>query len=210
MWPANDETQDLLQHAGQGDAEAVNRLMARHREALVRMVRARINRGAERRFDASDIVQDVLIEAHRRLSEYARQPPMPFHAWLRQLAHDRLVDAYRRQLAQKRDLRREQCLAPQDLSASDGIQQLPDRELTPAAALLRQELETRYHAALERLADEAREVILMRHSEQLTNSQVAELLGLSEAAASMRYLRALRQLKGLLGDSPSLWLGDRR
>lgn len=207
MWPSSDETQDLLQHAGQGDAEAVNRLMSRHRESLVRMVNARMNRGAERRFDASDIVQEVLIEANRRLAEYVRQPPMPFHAWLRQIAHDRLVDAYRRQLAAKRDMGREQALAAHDASASDGVGQLPDPEITPAAALLRRELETQFHAALERLGSDAREIILMRHSEQLSNSQVAELLGLSEAAAGMRYLRALRQLKGILGDHPSLWLG---
>jgi RNA polymerase sigma-70 factor (ECF subfamily) len=71
--------------------------------------------------------------------------------------------------------------------------------------LLRKEFAERFSAAVERLPDESREIILMRHGEQLTNSQAAELLGLSEAAAGMRYLRALRQLKTVLGETPSAW-----
>lgn len=207
MWPASEETQELLLNAGRGDADAVNNLMARHRDALVRMVQSRLHRGTDRRFDASDIVQDVLVEAHRRLSEYVQHPPMPFHTWLRQMAHDRLVDTYRRQLAQKRDMRRDQQLAPRDPSASGLFGDLPDHEITPAAAMMRSEFQARFHAALDGLGDEAREIILMRHSEQLTNSQAAELLGLSEPATGMRYLRALRQLKAILGDTPSMWLG---
>jgi RNA polymerase sigma-70 factor (ECF subfamily) len=81
---------------------------------------------------------------------------------------------------------------------------LADRELTPAALALRHEFQARFMAALEQLPDDGREIILMRHSEQLTNSQAAELLGMSESAAGMRYLRALRQLKSILGDGPSI------
>ena len=84
--------------------------------------------------------------------------------------------------------------------------QLRDGELTPAAMLLRKEFAERFHQAVEQLDDDAKEIILMRHAEQLTNSQAAELLGLSDAAAGMRYLRALRQLRSLLGETPSVWL----
>jgi RNA polymerase sigma-70 factor, ECF subfamily len=72
--------------------------------------------------------------------------------------------------------------------------------------LLRKEFAERFHHAVEKLDEGAKEIVLMRHAEQLTNSQAAELLGLSEAAAGMRYLRALRQLKSLLGETPSIWL----
>ncbi len=96
MWPNSDETQELLDSARQGDAQARNQLLDRHREALRRVIGLRMDPMLRRRVDASDIVQDVLVEAHRRLSEYLRGSGMPFQLWLRQLARDRLIDAHRR------------------------------------------------------------------------------------------------------------------
>jgi RNA polymerase sigma-70 factor (ECF subfamily) len=206
MWPDQDETRNLLNGAKQGDSRAVEQLMDRHRNSLHRMVQCRLNRGVAARVDASDIVQEALLTASRRLSDYLQNPRMPFHAWLRQLASDRLNDVYRRQLADKRNVAREQHVANNERSSLNPLAQIRDLELTPAAMLLRKEFADRFHAAVEQLPDDAREIFLMRHAEQLTNSQAAELLGLSEPAASMRYLRALRQLKSLLGDSPSMWL----
>jgi RNA polymerase sigma-70 factor (ECF subfamily) len=204
MWPDQDETLNLLQGAEQGNREAVDQLMDRHRDSLHRMIRSRLNPGVAAHVDASDIVQDALLTASRRLSEYLQNPRMPFHAWLRQLARDRLADAYRHQLADKRDLSREQHIAPDAESSLNPMAQLRDLELTPAAMLLRKEFARRFHDALDQLPPESKEIVLMRHAEQLTNSQSAELLGISEPAAGMRYLRALRQLKSILGDSPSM------
>jgi RNA polymerase sigma-70 factor (ECF subfamily) len=180
--------------------------MERHRDSLHRMVRCRLNPGLARRVDASDIVQDALLTASQRLAEYLRSPTMPFHAWLRQLARDRLADVYRRELAEKRDVAREQSAAKTAPSSLQPLEQARDEQLTPAALLLKKEFAERFQHAVDQLDECAKEIILMRHTEQLTNSQVAELLGLSEPAAGMRYLRALRQLKSLLGKSPSLWL----
>ena len=202
MWPNQDETIELLQGAEQGNREAVDQLMDRHRDSLHRMIRCRLNPGVAARVDASDIVQEALLTASRRLSDYLQNPRMPFHAWLRQLARDRLADAYRHQLADKRDVAREQHIAPDAESSLNPLAQLRDLELTPAAMLLRKEFARRFHDALDQLPQESKEIILMRHAEQLTNSQSAELLGISEPAAGMRYLRALRQLKSILGDSP--------
>jgi RNA polymerase sigma-70 factor (ECF subfamily) len=203
MWPDQEETIELIQGARQGDRDAVEQLMDRHRDSLNRMIRCRLNRGVAARVDASDIVQDALMTASRRLAEYLENPRMPFHAWLRQLARDRLADVYRRQLADKRNVAREQHVAADQASSLNPIAQLRDAELTPAAMLLRKEFADRFHQAVDQLSDEAREIILMRHAEQLTNSQAAEVLGLSDAAAGMRYLRALRQLKSILGETPS-------
>jgi RNA polymerase sigma-70 factor, ECF subfamily len=203
MWPDQDETRELLDNARRGDDAAVNGLMERHRDSLHRMVQCRLNRGMARRVDASDVVQDALLTASRRLSEYLQKPALPFHAWLRQLARDRLADEYRRQLADKRDIAREQSVGAGQRSSLNPLAQAPDRNLTPAAILLKKELAEQFHQAIAQLPEDAQEIILMRHSEQLTNSQAAELLGLTEAAAGMRYLRALRQLKPLLCESPS-------
>src|SRR5262245_11018742 len=199
MWPDPSETRDLLDRARSGDAAAVGDLLARHREALRRAVALRLDPALARRVDASDVVQDVLLEANQRLQEYLRNPTLPFHLWLRHLAHDRLIDAHRfHRKAQRRSLDREQPAAPPAWAGDSSVQllaQLLDPERTPATAAVQQELERRLHGAVAALDEADREVILMRHYEGLGNQEVAAALGLSEAAASMRYLRALRRLR---------------
>jgi RNA polymerase sigma-70 factor, ECF subfamily len=205
-WPESQQTQELLRHAGAGDGEAVNRLLERHRESLRRMVQFRLDRALGARVDASDIVQDVLWEASRRLSDYLRDAKVPFHLWLRELAKDHLIDAHRRhRRAQRRSVDRERSLAPEfaERSSLDLAAQLRDNELTPAAATIQKELELRFLSALDQLDDEDAEIVLMRHHEQLTNSEAAQALGLSPAAAGMRHLRALRRLRVILGERPS-------
>jgi RNA polymerase sigma-70 factor (ECF subfamily) len=208
MWPDHEETRELLLNADDGNGDAVNGLMERHRESLRRMVSMRLDRALAGRVDASDVVQDVLIEAHRRLKDYLRDPKMPFHLWLRQLAKDRMIDMHRRhRVAQRRSVDREKPLAsPEfgDRSSMDLAAQLEDAELTPAAENIRRELEHRFRVALDELGEDDREIILMRHFEHLGNSESAEALGISPPAAGMRYLRALRKLRAILGDHPSL------
>jgi RNA polymerase sigma-70 factor (ECF subfamily) len=204
MWPDSSQTQELLARARQGETPAVNELLDRHREALRRMIDLRMDRVVQRRVDASDIVQDVLIEANRRLAEYLQNPAMPFHLWLRHMAHDRLIDAHRRhRQAARRSIDREQPLVAArflDQSSLDLAAQLADRELTPAAAATWNELQRRFQAALDTLDEQDQEVVLMRHFEHLSNSEVAQALNLSEAAAGMRYLRAMRRLRAKLDE----------
>jgi len=203
MWPEGEQTQDLLKEVGQGDQSAVNRLLDRHREAVRRMVQMRLDHAVARRVDASDVVQDVLLEASQRLTEYIRNPSMPFHLWLRQLAKDRMIDMHRRHRgAQRRSVDREQNMSSfnsDDQSAADLVSLLRDAELTPAASALRKEMEERFVLALDKLEESEREIVIMRHFEHLGNGEVAEALGLSAPAAGMRYLRAIRRLRELLG-----------
>ena len=203
MWPESDQTQDLLKDVENGDPAAVNRLLDRHREAVRRMVQMRLDQAVARRVDASDVVQDVLLEASQRLSDYIRSPSMPFHLWLRQLAKDRIIDMHRRhRAAQRRSVDREQKIssfASDDQSAADLTALLRDAELTPAASALRKEMEERFVLALDQLDEHDREIVIMRHFEHLGNGEVAEALGLSAPAAGMRYLRAIRRLRELLG-----------
>jgi RNA polymerase sigma-70 factor (ECF subfamily) len=211
MWPNTSETQELLAGAGQGQPAAVNELLDRHREALRNMIQVRMDQKLARRVDASDVVQDVLLEASQRLADYIRDPRLPFGLWLRQMAQDRIIDLHRRhRVARRRSLDREQQrpgLAA-DKSSLELMAQLRDSELTPAAASLRKELHERFIEAIDRMEDEDREILLMRHFEQLTNSQAADLLGLSQPAAGMRHLRALRRLRELLGETAEDESGD--
>ncbi len=199
MWPTSDDTQELLQSVRDGQGGAVDALLDRHREAVRRMIDMRMDRRLQQRVDASDIVQDVLIEANRRLSDYLANPIMPFHLWIRQMAKDRLIDAHRRhRVAARRSLDREQPLASvvhDEESALDLAGQLADGQLTPAAAATWQELQRRFEEACAQLDPQDQEIVVMRHFERLSNGEVAEALGLSAQAASMRHLRAMRRLR---------------
>jgi RNA polymerase sigma-70 factor (ECF subfamily) len=204
MWPDSQDTQELLAHARQGDEAAVDRLLARHRAAVRRMIQLRMDPALGRRVDASDVAQDVLLEAHRRLKQYLKNPPMPFHLWLRQMAKDRLIDAHRRhRVAARRSLDREQPLdvrLPRDQTTRNIALEICDGQLTPAAAATWRELKRRFEDACRSLEPQDQEIVMMRHFEQLSNSEVATALGLSPQAASMRYLRAMRRLRELLTD----------
>ena len=202
MWPDSEQTQELIQTAKAGDAVAVNALLDRHRQAIRQMVQMRIDKAIASRLDASDVVQDVLMEASRRLQDYLRNPGLPFHLWLRQLAKDQIIDMHRQhRVAQRRSVDRERSLDAKfaDQSSMDLAAQLKDHELTPAAATIRRELEQRFLCALQELDEDDRDIIQMRHQEQLTNTEVAAALGLSQPAAGMRYLRAVRRLREVLG-----------
>lgn len=202
MWPNHEQTKQLLDDAKAGDASAIDRLLAEFREPLRQVVHLRMDQALAKRVDASDIVQDVLLEANQRLREYLQAPNMPFHLWLRHLAQDRIIDTHRRhRVAQRRSIDREQAMeAPgwTDESSVQLIAQLVDGEKTPASAAIQHELQRRLNEALAQLDEADRDIILMRHHEQLSNQEVAAALELSEAAASMRYLRALRKLRGVL------------
>jgi RNA polymerase sigma-70 factor (ECF subfamily) len=202
MWPDREETDRLLDGARKGEPGAVDKLLGEFREPLRQVIGLRLDPAVARRVDASDIVQDVLVEANQRLTEYLKKPDMPFHLWLRHLAQDRIIDTHRRhRLAQRRSVDREQAVARPawaDESSVSLVAQLIDTERTPTSEAIRLELQRRLNAAIEQLSDDDREIILMRHHEGLSNQEVAHALQLTEAAASMRYLRALRRLRAAL------------
>ncbi|MFM9010626.1 MAG: sigma-70 family RNA polymerase sigma factor [Planctomycetota bacterium] len=196
----------LLDRVRDGDADAINRLLERHRQAIRQMIDRRMDRVITRRVDASDIVQEVMIEANRRLGDYLVNPTMPFRLWLRHMARDRLIDAHRRhRVGATRSLDREVPLVSGDGDGSSAgeIVGVADRELTPAAAATWHELERRFAAAGERLDEGDRQIVLLRHFEHLSTAEAAPALGLAKTAAGMRYLRAMRRLRSLLAGSDS-------
>lgn len=207
MWPEAEKTEEILAGVRGGDADAINRLMDRHRDSIRRMVQLRLDQKIQRRVDASDVVQDVLVEASRRLQDYLANPVMSFHLWLRQIAQDRIIDAHRRhRVSAKRSVDRERVLAvpsADDHSTMDFAAQLVGREVTPAAAATQKEMARCVEAAISQLPDQDCEIIIMRHYEQLSNQEIAQALSLTEPAASMRYLRAVRRLREILGQSSS-------
>jgi RNA polymerase sigma-70 factor (ECF subfamily) len=197
----------MLELAAGDDPSAIDGLLARHREPLRRMIAVRLDRSLVRREDASDVVQGVLLEASRRLADYLRNPSMPFQLWLRQIARDELIDVHRRhRVATRRSVDRELSMNANqflDRSSLDLASALRDHGPTPTAEAIRRELIDRFHAALKELGDDDREIVVMRHFEHLTNAESALALGLSEPAAGMRYLRAMRRLRDILARRPN-------
>lgn len=197
----NDKSRDLselLQRAARGDARAFADLMARHEGLLRRAVAWRLDRRLAPRLDVSDVVQETTIEAARRLSDYIQRPAMPFSLWLRWLAREKLLQLHRQHLhTDKRAVSRETPLLPVDSSAAL-VRGLLGREPSPSRAAAQAELAEALRRALGQLDDDERDLILWRHFEQLTNVEIAQLLGVTPAAAGKRYIRALERLQGLL------------
>jgi len=206
MAHADRETSELLEQARQGDPKAVGDLLDHFRNRLRRMVALRMDRRLQGRIDASDVIQETYLEASSRLAEYLREPTMPFYIWLRFLTGQRLAMLHRHHLGiQARDAGREVSLykgaLPEATSAALAAQ-LVGRFTSPSVAAVRAEMKIRLQEALNSMDSMDREVLALRHFEQLSNAETAEVLGLKPPAACNRYVRALERLKAILTDMP--------
>jgi RNA polymerase sigma-70 factor (ECF subfamily) len=203
-------SRDLFPEPG-GDAgddpDSWGRLLERHRARLRKLVALRLDPRLQGRVDPSDVIQEAYLDAARRLPEYAQEPErMPFYLWLRFLVGQRILELHRRHLgAQGRDAGREVSLyrGPMPEASSAAIAaQLIGRQTSPSQAAVRAERKLRLQEALNRMDPIDREVLVLRHFEQLTNGECARVLGLGESAATKRYLRALGRLKDILSALP--------
>jgi RNA polymerase sigma-70 factor (ECF subfamily) len=195
-------TISLLVQAGGGDQNAIAALFARHHDRLEQMVRLRMDRRLQGRIDPADVLQETFMEAVRRVGEFAREPSTSVYLWLRCLTAQKLIDLTRRHLGAKmRDAGQEISIyrgtMPQASSMSLAAQLL-GRFTSPSQAVIRAETQLRVQEALNSMDPIDREVLALRHFELLSNGEVAEVLGLSKAAASNRYVRALKRMKQIL------------
>jgi RNA polymerase sigma-70 factor (ECF subfamily) len=196
----------LLDRAAAGDPEAWRALFDRDRPRLRRMVALRMDRRLQGRVDPSDVIQEAHIEAMTRLPEYLRESKLPFFLWLRLLVGQRLTFLHRRHLGTRaRDAGREIGLyhgpLPQATSAALAARLLG--HLTePSQAAVRAERKIRIQTALNAMDPLDREILALRHFEQLSNREAAQALGLSDSTASKRYVRAVERLKEILAVAP--------
>jgi RNA polymerase sigma-70 factor (ECF subfamily) len=197
------DTEQLLTRAAAGDASARGELLQRYRQRLHALIALRLDRRLAARVDPSDVIQETLTKAAQQLSDYLKRRPLPFYPWLRQLALDKLIDESRRHIhAQRRSVQREQgpLGALPDGSVLELAQRLFSPGSSPSARLRRAELAEQVQAALRQLPERDRELLVLRHLEQLQPREIAAILGLSEGAVYTRYLRAVRRLQDLLSD----------
>lgn len=182
-------------------------LYERHRPRIERAVALRIDPALRARIGASDVLQEAWIEARERLPAYLADPRMPLFVWLRYLAIQRLAKAYRfHAKAKRRSLRRETPAdAPAGPATSSAVlaDHLAASGVTPSVVMAGDETRARLRRTLEAMSPADREVLGLRHFEELSNVEVAEVLGITVEAASKRYVRALERLGTSLGGSPT-------
>ena len=196
-----EDLEPLVQRAASGDRAAAEELLGRCRKRLRQMVAARMHPRLAGRCDPSDIVQDVLADALRRLPEYVTQRSLPFFVWLRQIGLDRLADYCRRHLyAQSRSVFREEDVALSDDSVAALASHLVGSSSGPYQRMMQEEAIQHLRTCLEKLRPADRELLLMRFAEQLQIPEIAAALAISEAAAKSRTRRALESLQALFGD----------
>jgi RNA polymerase sigma-70 factor (ECF subfamily) len=209
--PTNPEQiQEMLARAAAGDREAIAELLERYRPRLRRMVALRLDPRLASRVDASDVIQEGYLDAMQRLEEFVRDPSVPFYIWLRFLVGQRVLEQHRRHLGSAgRDIGREVSIyrgaMPGASSGALAVQLLGDLT-SPTQAAVRAERKIRLQEALNSMDPLDREILVLRHYEQMTNAEAAAALDLNFKAASKRYTRALERLQEILnalpGDAP--------
>jgi len=207
-------TEELERRLKSGDLEALAELFTRERERLWRVIHFRLAEPLRGRLEPEDVLQEAFLAASQRLKYYVESPATSPFIWLRMIVNQTLVDLHRQHLgAQRRDAAREVSIdrAPYVEATSVSVAiQLVKNFTSPSGAAARADTLGLVQSAIEQMDPIDREVLALRHFEELTNSEVAEALGIEQKAASIRYVRALRRLKEVLSQVPELSDGGQR
>jgi RNA polymerase sigma-70 factor (ECF subfamily) len=192
------DTESLLNGLRRGEPRVLAALFEYYAPRLRNMVRLRMGPSLQHRLDISDVLQEAYLDAARKVGGYVQEPKAVFYVWLRGVVEERLMILQRHHLGAKcRAVTREVPLPPESSTAL--ARQLLARGSTPSQKLIKHELQRQVQHALSELDADDREVILMRHFEGMSNMEVAQSLGIGESGSTMRYGRALRRLKEILG-----------
>jgi RNA polymerase sigma-70 factor (ECF subfamily) len=195
------EIQVTLQRLQQDGQAALAEIFSENRDRLRRMIELRLDNRLRGRVSTSDILQEAYIDALTRLRHYEANPEVPFFVWLRTVTIQRLIQVHRQHLgAQARDAAKEVRLGFGETvgASTDKMVEIIQDLTSPSQAADRGEMMARLREAIERLDPMHREILALRHFEELANHEVASLLGIQPAAASKRYVRALERLRDTL------------
>lgn len=208
MFDEQEEPEEFLNRLRQDPEGVLADEYSQYRDRLWRIVNFRLDRRLLGRVDADDILQEAYLDAATRIEHYLNDPATSFFIWLRTVVGQTLIDVHRRHLgAQKRDVRREAKAKRRVFSASTSFQ-IADVLLgdlsSPSQAALKAELAAQLHEALESMNEIDREILVLRHFEELSNLEAAEVLEIESKTASMRYFRALTRLRSILVRIPGI------
>lgn len=212
--PGHDETLELLRQGVAGDREALVRIWDAHLERLRKLVKLRMDRRLQGRVDPVDVLQEIFVDFASRTQDYLDDSSMPFFLWLRFLAGQRLQLFHRHHLGtQMRDAGREVSLhrgaMPQATSVSLAAQLL-GRFTSVTQAVQRAELQQTLQQVVNDMEPLDREIVALRHFEELSNAETAEVLGIKKTTASTRHIRALKRLREQLQNTPGFFDKDRK
>jgi RNA polymerase sigma-70 factor (ECF subfamily) len=197
--PDSAQTCGLLERIAQGDSAAMESLLLRHRPALHAFVEVHLDPRLRARVDPSDVVQETQLEVVQRMDDFLERRPMPFHLWVRRQAYERMLRLRRDHWERgKRSLRRE--VAWPDRSSMLLARPLLQGAPSPSARMEEQELAEQVSQAVAQLSDTDREILLLRHAEELPYQEIACLLDIEPAAARRRYGRAMIRLQSILSE----------
>jgi RNA polymerase sigma-70 factor (ECF subfamily) len=200
------DTVHLVERLRAGDRRALAELFQRHRDRLRRMIDLRMDTRLRGRIDASDVLQDGFLDLEKEVDRYLSDPRLPVFLWLRLVVSDRLAQVHRHNLGTRmRDVSQEVSLyrdpLPQASSAALASMLL-GRMTSPSNAAIRAEQILQVQEAINSLEPLDREVVALRHFEQLSRAETAVVLGITEEAGAKRYIRALKKLKSILAAMP--------
>jgi len=198
------QVRQALDAARDGDVDAIGPLLESYRARLGRMVQVRMDQRLQGRFDASDVLQEAFVEASQRLPRYLEDEKLPFFLWVRFLVGQKLLQFHRKHLGtEARTVDREISLTPPSAPNASAFAVasvwLAESGGTPSQAVAADEEHALVRKALESMSEMDREVLVLRHFEQLSNAEVATLLDITPQTASARYVRALTRLQSAVG-----------
>ena len=207
MTDVTENVDNVLERLRAGDKQALAELFGQHRDRLWHIVNLRLDERLNGRVDADDVLQEVYIDAADRIGHFINEHSGSFFVWLRLIATQTMSNVRRRHVnAQMRDVRREiSIFSGHDKPASTSLAlQLLGRLTSPSRAAMREETARQLEEAVQRMPPTDREILTLRHLEELSNKEVAEVLEIQTKAASIRYVRALKRLKDIVADIPGL------
>ena len=199
----------LLDRLRRGEKDALAELFNRYRPQLRRMVELRLDPRVGTRVAPSDILQEAYLDAASRIEHFFRKEGVSFYVWLRLIVNQSLIDLHRRHLdAKMRGVDREAAPVWTPATSVSLARHLIAQMDSPSQVASQDETLSQVQGALEGLDPLDREILTLRHFEELSNNEVAELLGLQKAAASNRYVRALGRLRQALESVPGFFDHD--
>ena len=200
------DTEQLVEKLRGGDRQALTDLFQRHRDRLRRMVELHMDPRLQARVDASDVLQDAFVDVAARVDSYLQGSELSAFLWLLQVVSERLAICHRRHLGTRMRAAGQEVSLYRDplpqASSAALASMLLGRLTSPSRAALRAERVLQVQEALNELEPLDREVVALRSFEQLSRAETAQVLGISEAAAAQRYIRALKRLKAILAARP--------